>query len=117
MSLVGLGPGLTPSGDDLVGAAFLAHRLLAADPASAGRWRDCAGAVGAAAAALTHPISAVLLGDLLDGLAYEALHDLLAAVRAARPHDALGASAALIRIGHSSGWDMLAGVAVGLGAM
>jgi primosomal protein N' len=38
LPLLGLGPGLTPSGDDLVGAAFFARRALARSASGAVRW-------------------------------------------------------------------------------
>jgi hypothetical protein len=108
--LLGLGPGLTPAGDDLVGGAFFAQRLLAdvgaIDPTP---WRRAAAVVHARARERTHRISAALLGDLLDGAAYAPLHDLVAALAAADTAAALEAATCLVAIGHSSGWDMLTG--------
>ncbi len=109
--LLGLGPGLTPAGDDFVGGVFFARRLLAqAEAAPAERWREAADWIRARAGDQTHRISATLLGDLLDGAGYAPLHDLASALATARPpHVALDAARRLVRIGHSSGWDMLAG--------
>ena len=107
--LIGLGPGLTPAGDDYVGGAFFARALIAG---RSGRgvdaWRQ--------AASRTHPISAALLGDMLDGEGHAPLHELALRLASGRSRgDALDAARRLTRIGHSSGWDMLAGFLAGLG--
>ncbi|HBH00486.1 MAG TPA: hypothetical protein DDZ42_00995 [Candidatus Rokubacteria bacterium] len=108
-ALLGLGPGLTPSGDDYVGGAFFS-RALVADSDARARWARAAAVVRARARSRTHPISAALLGDLLDGGGPAPLHDLaLALARGAPPAAALTAARRLVRLGHSSGWDMLAG--------
>ena len=110
--LLGLGPGLTPAGDDLVGGAFFARHLLAHDDA----WRPAAATIRVRARERTHPISATLLGDLLDGSGYAPLHDLALALTREDQASAIDAAARLIRIGHSSGWDILTGVLTALGA-
>src|SRR3989442_6403801 len=80
-ALLGLGPGLTPAGDDFTGGAFFARALLArAGTADAAAWQAGASAVRTAAARLTHPIGAALLGDLLAGEGWAPLHDLAAAL-------------------------------------
>jgi len=117
VALLGLGPGLTPSGDDFAGAAFFARILLArAGAADRQRWRTAADRVLAAAPALTHPISVALLGDLLDGCAYGPLHDLAHVLATSAPAAvADDAARALVRIGHASGSDMLSGFIAGCG--
>jgi hypothetical protein len=116
--LLGLGPGLTPAGDDLVGGAFFARRLLAeAGDVAAPPWRAAAETIRARAAGRTHRISATLLGDLLDGDGHAPLHDLAAALARSDTAAALGAAARLVRIGHSSGWDLFAGFLGALGAL
>jgi hypothetical protein len=118
LALLGLGGGLTPSGDDYVGAALFGRRLVArAGLIDAAAWRRVAGAVLAAAPARTHPISVALLGDLAAGLAWAPLHDLVAALAAEAAAKAVEPARRLIRLGHSSGWDMLAGLGAGLGAL
>ena len=115
LGLLGLGAGLTPSGDDFVGAAFFARRALADGGSADGRaWRDAADAVLAAAPERTHPISVALLGDLAAGVGHAPLHDLVAALAADRHADAVDAARRLVRLGHTSGWDMLAGLVAGL---
>jgi hypothetical protein len=111
--LLGLGPGLTPAGDDLIGGAFFAGGLRATRAAS---WRDAAEVIRARAPVRTHRISATLLGDLLDGHAHAPLHDLAVALAREDAGAAVDAAVRLTRIGHSSGWDMLAGFLGTLGA-
>src|SRR6267143_638287 len=113
-ALLGLGPGMTPAGDDFVGGAFFARALLArAGACDAEAWRHAADAVRAAAARLTHPIGSALLGDLLVGEGWAALHDVAAALARDDEPAALEAARRLTRLGHSSGWDLLAGFVAG----
>ena len=107
--LIGLGPGLTPAGDDLIGGAFFARRMVAPAAGSAPAWRQAAARVRTGAGERTHRIRAVLLGDLLDGEGYAPLHDLAGARARGDVGAALDDAARLIRIGHSSGWDILTG--------
>ena len=109
LRLLGLGVGLTPSGDDLVGAVFftLHHAPVAqwqaAMPALHTRIRH-------AALTATNPISAALLDDLLQGSSYRALHALFDAMHSGYAPAIHQAVRALLQIGASSGGDMLAGV-------
>ena len=113
-ALLGLGPGLTPAGDDFSGGAFFARALLArAGIVDAAAWQAGASAVRTAAARLTHPIGAALLGDLLAGEGWAPLHDLAAALARDDEPAALDAAGRLTRLGHSSGWDLLAGFVAG----
>jgi hypothetical protein len=117
LALLGVGGGLTPSGDDFVGAVLFARRLLAeAGDADAAAWRRVADRVRAAALERTHPLSATLLGDLADGHSYASLHDLVQGLARETPAEARHAGRRLVRLGHSSGWDMLAGLGAGLAA-
>jgi len=105
---------MTPAGDDFVGGAFFARALLArAGACDAAGWRHAADAVRAAAARLTHPIGAALLGDLLAGEGWAALHDLAAALARDDESAAVEAAQRLTCLGHSSGWDLLAGFVAG----
>lgn len=113
-ALVGLGPGLTPAGDDFIGGAFFARALLVrAGSVDAAAWEAAASSVKTAATRLTHPIAAALLGDLLIGEGWAPLHDLAAALARGDARSALDAARRLIRLGHSSGWDLLAGFIAG----
>ena len=110
--LLGLGAGLTPSGDDYVGGVLFARRLV--DSQDPGAWEGAASRIVADAAALTHPISARLLADLAAGEGWAPLHDLAAALAANAPDNAIAAARALTALGHTSGWDLLAGVVTAL---
>lgn len=109
--LLGIGPGLTPSGDDLVGAALFARRLLAPDDR---RWRRVAQRLSENAKRVGHPISAALLRDLLYCQSYAPLHALVEALLVGDDECALNATRVLVEIGHCSGWDMLTGLIIGL---
>lgn len=109
MRLLGLGVGLTPSGDDLVGAVFftLRHSPVAHWQAAIPSLRT---RISHAAQSATNPISAALLDDLLQGSSYRALHEFFNALHAQQIPAIEDAMRALLRIGASSGSDMLAGV-------
>jgi hypothetical protein len=114
--LLGLGAGLTPSGDDYVGGALFARAWLGGSGSgTAPAWRAAAAEVADAARARTHPISAALLRDLAAGLGWAPLHDLAAGLDEAQPARAVEAARRLTRLGHTSGWDLLAGLGAGLG--
>lgn len=110
--LLGLGPGLTPSGDDALGGAMVAlHTLGRPDVA-----RRLADRVLPRARERTTVISAAHLAAAADGEGAAALHATLATLGGARRR-ALGPCLdALAAVGHSSGWDALAGAAAALGA-
>ena len=111
--ILGLGQGLTPSGDDFVGGICFALRYAPRDawradlPAVLVRIRSCA-------ATATNVISAALLDDLIDGASYGALHELLAALQGKMLAEIAHATQALLRVGASSGADMLAGLLAAL---
>jgi hypothetical protein len=109
-SLLGLGPGLTPSGDDLVAAALFGRRLIDRDDA----WARVGGELVRDAGTASHAISAALLADTVAGESFEPLHELADALVAGDEGAALGAAHALVRVGQASGWDMLAGLLIGI---
>ena len=114
LALIGLGPGLTPAGDDFVGGAFFARALLAhAGLVDAPAWQAAASRVRAAAVRLTHPIGATLLGDLVAGEGWAPLHVLALALARDDATTALESARQLTQLGHSSGWDLLAGFVAG----
>jgi Protein of unknown function (DUF2877) len=99
--LIGLGPGLTPSGDD-----FLMGALAALDALEQTNMHAVLACAVVAAAGRTSPLSASLLRTAAAGHVGENLHTMVAAIVTG---DAHGAIAAAARIGHTSGWDALAG--------
>ena len=116
LRVLGLGHGLTPSGDDLLGGIFftLAHAPITSDAA----WRSAMPGLHArirgAAQSATNPISAALLDDLMRGSSYRVLHDVFDAFQAGEPEPIADAVNRLLRLGASSGGDMLAGVFLAL---
>jgi hypothetical protein len=109
-NLLGLGAGLTPSGDDLVAAALFGRRLVDRDAA----WARVGAALVRDAGTATHAISAALLADAVAGESFEPLHELADALVAGDAGAALAAAQALLRVGQASGWDMLAGLMTGI---
>ena len=112
--LLGLGAGLTPSGDDYVGGLLFGRRLVGRRESAA--WDAAVAQIAADAATLTHPISARLLADLAAGEGWAPLHDLVSALAAGETECALEAARGLTAVGHTSGWDLLAGLLGSLGA-
>jgi hypothetical protein len=106
-ALIGLGPGLTPSGDDfLVGALALLDAL-----AERKAYAALARAIFDAPHGLTSPLSDCLLRTAAAGHVGERLCGAVSAVISGAADQAV---AAIRNIGHSSGWDMLAGIATAL---
>src|SRR5688572_7886331 len=95
-ALIGLGPGLTPSGDDYLGGMLVALRLTGRGVQADGLWRWLEPRLKAR----TSAISAAHLAAAAAGEAHEALHRVL---NGELELDALNA------VGHTSGWDALAG--------
>jgi hypothetical protein len=111
-ALLGLGPGLTPSGDDFVGGVLCARNWAGT---RADDWSRAAALVIERARTRTHPISVALLEDLAAGEGHEPLHDVVDALIRRDERRALAAVEQLGALGHSSGWDMLTGLLVGIG--
>lgn len=110
-ALLGLGGGLTPSGDDLVGGALFGRLLVAADAA---RWRTVGAELAVEALRASHAISAALLADLASGASFAPLHATAEALARGDEGAALESAGVLAALGHSSGWDMLTGLVVGV---
>jgi hypothetical protein len=106
-ALLGLGPGLTPAGDDLVAGILLAlHDLGRGDVA-----RPLAEFMLEEAGSRTGTISRAHLACAAAGEGAAAVHAALAAVWSADPSSMAAALDAAAAIGHTSGWDALAGIA------
>lgn len=106
--LLGLGPGLTPSGDDVAAGLLLTLRAAGRHD---GQWAsalvtDVVGALGR-----TTALSGTLLRAAARGYAVPPVVELLAALRGPAPVDRVGRLVRAVgSIGHSSGADLLVGV-------
>lgn len=110
--LVGLGPGLTPSGDDLLSGALIALASLDLLEARDMLWRICGEHLSR-----TNDISRAHLCSAAQGFGAAALHDAVVAVIAGDTDHVEPAIAAVSTIGHSSGRDAFAGVVMVLRAV
>ena len=111
--LIGLGAGLTPSGDDFLGGVMIAlHRVGRADLAGA-----LAGRVTAAATQGTSVISAAFLRCAAEGQGFALLFDALDCVLAGKGTRLDALLDAIAEVGHTSGWDCLAGSIAVCGAL
>lgn len=115
--LIGLGPGLTPSGDDFVGGLLFAAWHLGRAYSSLEPMWD-AGAVGrliGTSASRTNRISHAFLRDFAEGQGPSSLHDLMDSLLTGQGHsETMTHIRHVVGIGHTSGWDMLAGMFTGL---
>jgi hypothetical protein len=112
-SLVGLGAGLTPSGDDFLGGMFFAHRVLRSvfPDLDFIDWQPLVGSY----ASRTNQISHTLLRDLSLGHAVAPLHGIINCLLSEAPTDEMySLIIGLERLGHSTGWDLLTGLLAGL---
>jgi hypothetical protein len=111
--LIGLGPGLTPSGDDFIGGALIALRALGTRESA----KRLAAWVLPLARERTGLVSFAHLACAADGEGAAALHEALVAL--CRPEK--GAIKECLRaidtLGHSSGWDALAGLSMACAAI
>jgi len=114
-ALVGLGEGLTPSGDDfLSGLLFcintiqrLCPRFINLDPFEQLSFIE-------SAKQRTHLISFTLLKDSSNGQSVEPFHELIRAILSDQPPERIRQLVScLTQIGHSTGWDLLTGMLTG----
>jgi hypothetical protein len=112
VDLLGLGPGLTPSGDDVLCGALVALHAVG--------WADASGrlarAIDQAAPAATSPLSGAFLRAAAEGLGAEPLHETICGLLSGRSAALARHLDALDRIGHTSGWDALTGAVLVLQA-
>ncbi len=110
--LVGLGPGLTPAGDDYLGGVLFGACAAAGGGAGAGvEQKQAFGELTGWANGKTHPISHTIMSDLARGEGPEPLHRVTNwLLRGGAQGGATLPLGRLLAVGHSTGWDMLAGV-------
>lgn len=111
--LLGLGPGLTPSGDDFLGGLLVTLRHVGAHKIA----RSLAWEVLPRAGQRTNEISRAHLAAAAKGEGLAPLHDLLARLGTAGAFRGGACLSAIDAIGHTSGWDALAGVAFAAAVM
>ncbi len=114
--LIGLGGGLTPSGDDYLGGLlFVIHHLGGLydipgliPPGMLDPWLEVV-------RSRTHFISHVLLSDHAHGSGAETLHTFMNSFLSREPiEETVGHALQLSELGHSTGQDLIAGVMTGL---
>lgn len=106
VGLVGLGAGLTPSGDDCLGGMMIALHAVSGSALA----RDLWARIEPVATTDTSPISMAHLAAAAEGLGCAAVHDLVDALLAGDNRQLQYAFEHLLTVGHSSGWDTLAGI-------
>jgi hypothetical protein len=118
LDLLGLGPGLTPAGDDLLaGALVMLAALESGGHVEAGRRRAALGRAVAVGAAHTTPWSHALLREAAAGRCSDPLFSLVAAIASGNRDASRSGAEALARVGYSSGRDTLAGILLALEAI
>ncbi len=111
--LIGLGPGLTPSGDDFVGGAMIALRTFG----QGGAADRLAGWALPLARTQTGAISYAHLACAAQGEGAAALHETLAGLGTPGAPGLDAHLGAINAIGHTSGWDALAGAVAAVAAL
>jgi len=114
--LVGLGAGLTPSGDDFLGGLlFTAHALQESYPQHVHWDRETLPDSIRQVREQTNSISHTLLTDLAFGYGPESLHDLVNAFIMGKEMETIMKHIIrMTEIGSTSGWDMLTGLMTGV---
>jgi hypothetical protein len=105
--LIGLGPGLTPSGDDLIGGALIALAALGRADRRDVLWKTCCRFLDR-----TNELSRIHLQTAALGYGAAALHAVLHATLSGSAAQLYPALAALAAIGHTSGRDAFAGALI-----
>jgi hypothetical protein len=114
--LIGLGPGLTPSGDDFLGGLLFSAFLLREEYPNVFLWDPARVSDFTAWARLeTNPISHAFLNDLALGHGPAHLHEVMNFLIQGNDFEkAVSAASQFLRFGHSSGADILAGLMTGM---
>jgi hypothetical protein len=110
IDLLGLGPGLTPSGDDFLGGMLIALTILPA-PTLRAHLQDV---IERHAQQRTNAVSLAHLRAAGSGEGHEALHKIFNSLLGGNMSALPVHVGAINAIGHSSGWDALAGMCVTL---
>jgi hypothetical protein len=105
-ALIGLGPGLTPSGDDYLGGLLIALHTCGRSAQANALWAW----LGARVPARTSLISAAHLAAAAEGEGHGLLHACLGALVEGKTTGWRERLDRLATLGHCSGWDGLAGV-------
>lgn len=103
--LVGLGPGLTPSGDDFLGGAMVALHAIGKGDICSLLWSK----IGSYVAASTNSISLAHLKAASDGMGSDLIHRALSTIASGDVYALEPSIAGIGRIGYSSGWDIISG--------
>lgn len=103
--LIGLGPGLTPSGDDFLGGMMIALHAIGREEAATALWTAASPHVEVR----TNAISAAHLRCAAAGSGHEALHRILNNLLRGEIDSLRDGLDRIDSIGHCSGWDALAG--------
>jgi hypothetical protein len=104
--LIGMGPGLTPSGDDFIGGMMVALHGLGELGICRQLWaptRRCATEAG-------NPIAMAHLEAAAEGLASAGIHRAMAAIMEGGAKISEETLTDIDGIGHTSGWDAMAGI-------
>ncbi len=113
--LIGLGEGLTPSGDDFAGGMLFAlRRIRAAYPGKLPGDDEPFARLLEGSRHETNAISFALLEDLAAGEGADPLHGLVASLLEGKPEETVACLPRVLAIGHNSGHDLLAGVLTGM---
>ncbi len=102
-AFAGLGPGLTPSGDDFIGGAMIATHILDRSDIAEHLY------VALMAGADIGRVSAAHLSAACEGMASKPLHLAINDVLCGRTENLPARLEALNQMGHTSGWDAFAG--------
>lgn len=104
--LTGTGPGLTPSGGDFIGGMMITLRALGETEICHRLWiptKRCA-------LEIDNPIATAHLEAAFEGLANSGVHRMLNAIMAGLGEEIQDAVNDIDGIGHTSGWDAMAGI-------
>lgn len=109
--LVGFGPGLTPSGDDVIAGALITAHALKEEEVAHRLWDSIQPRLDA-----TNVISQRHLRAAAGGFGQRDIHDAIGAMLKGRADDYRAWIDGIDGIGHSSGWDAIAGATLTLDA-